>query len=513
MAEPITVPSRAIRVTFFEDRAAVEREAVVTIPAGSSVVVVEGLGAMVDDESLLASSKTEGTRVLSARVVRARRQESPVGEGELDARTRRVDELRAAAGRAQRAVARAEAHVARTGDLVGALITAVAQVPRGGADLGADLDAAYRVVDAETTAALDAAGRHRREVKDLAIELAQAEARLAEAEALVTRYVARVELAIESDAARTVTVDLSYRLPCALWRPEHWADLGKETIAWRTAAVAWQATGEEWRRVRCRFSTARPSRAAECPPLVDDLLHSRKKAEPRARVVVEAREESIHEARKGAAHVDEMPGVDDGGEPAWLEAPEPCDVPSDGRPVRVELAERAIACKVDRVAYPELSAAVHVRARATLAGGAPILAGPVVALRAGEVVGRSRVGFVAAGEPFEIGFGVDDALRVRRAVKTNRRTQAVTGTQIVKREVTLFGGNTGGRARRVRVIERVPVSEVEAVTITLDRVPPGARADDDGLVRMDLELEPEGTRKTSLEWTLEASSDVVLPPL
>lgn len=512
MVEPKSAPSRATRVTFFEDRASVEREAVFEAPAGASVVAVAGVAAIVDDDSLLVSCRTEGVRVLSARVVRALRQEPTCGEAELTARERAVDELRAAAGRAQRAVARSEVWLARTSELAGALVATAEAVPRGGASAGADLEAAYRAVDRETTAALDALSAHRRSVKELAMELAQAEARLREAETLVPRYVAHVELALEAEAAGTAKVELSYRVPCALWRPEHWADLRKDRVALRTAAVAWQSTGEVWERVRCRFSTARPSRAADCPKLEDDVLRARRKTEPRAQIVVEAREQAMNRARAGLSRVDEMPGVEDGGEPAWLEAVDACDVPSDGRPVRVDVSSREIAVKVDRVAYPERSAAVHVRARGTLSG-APLLAGPLIVLRDGEVVGRSRVAFVPSGETLELGFGVDDALRVRRAVKTQRRTQAVTGTQIVKREVSLYASNMGARARKVRVVERVPVSEVEAVTISLDRAPRGAKTDDDGMLRLDVELAGGATERASVEWTLEASSDVVLPPL
>jgi len=56
--------------------------------------------------------------------------------------------------------------------------------------------------------------------------------------------------------------------------------------------------------------------------------------------------------------------------------------------------------------------------------GSGVLAGPVLLVRGTELVGRGRVRFVAKGEPFELGFGVDDGIRVRRQVADEREVDA-----------------------------------------------------------------------------------------
>src|SRR5207237_8502346 len=45
---------------------------------------------------------------------------------------------------------------------------------------------------------------------------------------------------------------------------------------------------------------------------------------------------------------------------------------------------------------------------------------------------------IAAGEPFELGFGVDDGLRVRRHTEDKRDTTPVIGTQKLLRTVRLY---------------------------------------------------------------------------
>ena len=54
-------------------------------------------------------------------------------------------------------------------------------------------------------------------------------------------------------------------------------------------------------------------------------------------MVVAARDEAVQVAGlgRGKRATDDMPGVDDGGEPLTLRASEPVDLPSTGQPFRV----------------------------------------------------------------------------------------------------------------------------------------------------------------------------------
>jgi uncharacterized protein (TIGR02231 family) len=319
----------------------------------------------------------------------------------------------------------------------------------------------------------------------------------------------QLEVTAAREAALDVDVDLAYRTPCALWRPEHVARLttgkdGKHQLTIKTSAVAWQRTGEEWRNVTCRFSTARPAQVASPPLVTQDTIYLTKKLE-RA-IAVEAREQAINLAGldRGTRDVDEMPGVDDGGEPLWLDASRPVTIPSDGQPLRIDVGEIAMPCEVDLVCYPERGMAAHVRATATLGGARPLLAGPVKLARDAAIVGRGKTAFVGQGEPFELGFGPDDGVRVRRSANDSRETTLV-GTQKITKVVRLYLSNVGDAPRRVKVIERLPVSEIDDVTIkVLDAG--GAKIDDDGFARFEVDLEANATRDLQFEYRIDAAS-------
>ena len=206
-----------------------------------------------------------------------------------------------------------------------------------------------------------------------------------------------------------------------------------------------------------------------------------------------------------------MPGVDDGGEPLTFEKDTPISVPSDGRPFRVEIARRRLEAKVEHVLFPEIAPSAHIRATATLTQGGPLLAGPLRLVRGQSLVGRSKLPYVGAGEPFEIGFGADDGVRVRRAQEEERDTTVMTGTQKLRRAVKVYLSNLSGDARAVQVTERVPVSEIDDVEVLIIDATGWKLEEKDGFARTDVALRPGGTQTLKLVYEVRASSKVVMP--
>lgn len=529
MSDPIHADTTVKTVTFFEDRAEVVRAARVRCPAGRSRIVARGVTLLVDDRSLFArtgnpdsgdDADDAGTRVISARVRRISEEkasESAEHAAALETAIRgKLEALHSVAA----ARARAEADARRAAGLLATWSSVAASVPSRSAEAVDELGASYTTLDAAEQAAFERISALREEAARLDQDRAHLDARLAQARTITPRYEAVVEIDLECDEAREVALTIVYRTPCALWRPEHRAHLetnddGTREMSIVTFATAWQCTGETWTDVVCRFSTARPARPAAVPLLHDDILSTRTKTDDeRKRIVVDARDQAIATAgiNRGTRDVSEMPGVEDGGEAQWLTGRAPATVTSDGRPCRVEIGQRTLPCDVALVAWPELAGAAHVRAIGTLPGPGPLLAGPVVVARGTEVVGRTRVKFTGAGEPIEIGFGVDDGVRVRRRTQERKKTTPITGTQHVEREVFVYVSNLAGDARSVAIVERVPVSEVEEVVIEIEKRRDLTRDARDGFVTLVANVGPNTTSELVLRYRIEASSNVVLPP-
>jgi uncharacterized protein (TIGR02231 family) len=430
--------------------------------------------------------------------------------------------------RIQRNVERLAADVERARALAAQWRDALSKAPAGLADeaRARGFRESYDLVVARHEAVASRLQIERRALRDAERALQRAERALADGavERPSIEAFARVQLA--ASEAGEVELSLTYRVPCALWRPEHTArlesapsdDSGGEpasrAVRWTTAAVLWQRTGERWEDVELTLSTARPARAASPPLLREERLALRKKTEhERQRVVVDAREQTVAVAGldRGARAVSEMPGVDDGGEPVSLSPAERVTIPSTGKPVRVDVLAVSLEAAVDRVVYPERSAAAHVRATMTWRASVPLLAGPVRVALGPSLVGRGRVGFSAQGEPFELGFGADDAVRVRRHVDETRDTVMVLGTQRVRRVVNVWVSNLSGAARGLKVIERVPVSEIADVEVQLGAHEGWRHEPRDGMLERDVRLDPQSGKKLTFEYELRAGAKVDLP--
>jgi uncharacterized protein (TIGR02231 family) len=502
--------SRVEEVTFFEDRAEVRRRAGGELPAGVSRLRLPGVALTTDDASLVVEASGAAARVISARMRRQVREVPAGSAGEIAQAEAAEREARTTRLAATQALSRAEAEEARLAALSGELVDGIERVPRGLADKAAAWQATHADLWAAGRAALDRLAEARAAVR--AAERAEAveRARLAQARQLSPRYEAAVEVIVEAEAAGAVELRLTYRTPAALWRPEHAAVLAADgTLTWRTFAAVWQRTGEDWQAVRCRFSTARPARAAEPPLLSDEVLRLARKEE--RGVSVEAREETTEVAGldRGVRRVEEMPGVDDGGEPLVFTAPHPVTLLPDGEAARVELLATTFAAAVETVAWPERSTAAHLRATATWPGPQPLLAGPVRLGRGASLVGRGSVGFVGAGEPFELGFGVDDRVRVRRKADEERET-GLLGGQRIDRTVELYVSNLGDEERRLTVIERYPVSELPEVKVTLLAVDGARRGDKEGMARFTVAVAPRAHQTLTFKYRLEAPGKVRL---
>ena len=119
--------------------------------------------------------------------------------------------------------------------------------------------------------------------------------------------------------------------------------------------------------------------------------------------------------------------------------------------------------------------------------------------------------FVGRGEPFELGFGVDDGLRVRRSVDEKRDTTPVIGTQKVARTVPVYLSNLSDEARKLIVVERYPVSEVDEVKVAVVSHDDATLDPRDGFARWAVTLGPGSTRTLTLVYRVEAAAKVVLP--
>ncbi|MEZ4339956.1 MAG: mucoidy inhibitor MuiA family protein [Sandaracinaceae bacterium] len=494
-------------VTLMEDRARVVRRGTVELPAGRSRLVLRGVAPVLSDKTLIARSTT--ARVDDATVTRRqlhRPEDRADAVRELDARIesqrRAVQELRERRRRAEESLSLVTQAARRTVEELevdAAWCRADVEAWKRRLASVAELEARLRAERLAANRALDDASRVLRALE------ARRDAEARPSDAIETR----ITVAVEVEEAGAHALEVEYVVPNACWRPRHRATLEDGRLRFESEGCVWQRTGEDWDDVRLRFSTQRPSLGAEPPRLATDRLRVRRRAE---RIVVEARQQAVETTGlgRGPAAAPELPGIDDGGEVQELVATHRTRVPSDGRPYRAALFEATVDVEETLTCCPELAAAVIRKTEQVNGSPRPLLAGPVDLVRGGGYVGRTSILYVAPGERFALGWGPDPALRVHRAVEETAEKSKMLSSWITStRSVVDKLSNLGPEPKRVELVERVPISELEAkLEIAVDVEKTGRDADADGFVRWTLELAAFGREKVELRYVVNRHSDV-----
>src|SRR5262249_36461919 len=144
-------------------------------------------------------------------------------------------------------------------------------------------------------------------------------------------------------------------------------------------------------------------------------------------------------------------------------------VPATGEAKRVQIDEAQLDPALSVRTVPKRDQKAFLYAKAIMARGTPILPGQVSLSRAGTFVGNGRLPMLSAGEEHELGFGVDDAVRVPHAVAEEKRAESgiITASKTDTRSYRITVKNLHERAIPIAVIDQIPVSQNADLKIEL----------------------------------------------
>jgi uncharacterized protein (TIGR02231 family) len=131
-----------------------------------------------------------------------------------------------------------------------------------------------------------------------------------------------------------------------------------------------------------------------------------------------------------------------------------------------------------------------------MARGTPVLPGQVSLFRDGTFVGNGRLPLLAPGEEHELGFGVDDSVRVRHTIAEEKRAETgiITSSKTDTRSYRISVKNLHARPIPVTVIDQIPVSQNGDIKIELlGKTAPTKRDLDDkrGVLAWEMSLQPD----------------------
>jgi uncharacterized protein (TIGR02231 family) len=523
--------SRIDAVTVFPSGAEITRISKVPLEAGDHVILLSDLPARAIHSSIRVEGKASGPLAIGS--VDSRRTFVPRTDDAIAATERKRVEDAIEKLKDDKAILLAAVQAA---ELQKALIGNLAQLPNrppspnGAVAPQPDWGQLFAVIGERAAEAqktiLEVQIKVRnadRQIKDLEGKLAS----LAPAQEERTE----VKVFVNAGAALEAELTVRYQVGGASWVPYYDARLATGTKAQapklqlvRRASIQ-QRTGEIWNEVALSLSTTRPGAGTAAPELQSMTIDYEPDAPPPQRpapVAGAPRSMSREAAAPGVAGLTDEEG-ERLGRRAKSAAQEPqqaeevrakvetqafqaiyaiagrVTVPATGEAKRVQIDEAQLDPALTVRAVPKRDQRAFLYAKVMMARGTPILPGQVSIFRDGTFVGTGHLPLLSPGEEHELGFGVDDAVRVRHAIAEEKRAESgiITASKTDTRGYRITVKNLHERPIPISVVDQIPVSQNGDIKIELlGKTAPSRRDMDDkrGLLAFDMELKPDEER-------------------
>lgn len=516
----LTPNSTVSKVTFFSDRAQVKRRQRVLLKSGENLVVFDNLASSIEGNSIqvfispgaedsvlpLSTSleqnrlyffKKEEHRALHKKITACLKKIMAL----LDDKTlyalekRLIDDLSSY-------IKLALNDVILEGD-----------TPMGKLDEA--LDYLVSLADRNSTELIETVSR----IKHLEEEYRQLARKLKQVEQLDQTLQSRALVRISCRNECEVTVDIVYTVKQASWVPSYDADLDPAggSINLTCFGELYQNCGEDWKDARIFLSTVPTDIPLNVPDFYPVYLSGYEEAR-------------TNELTVEAEAVGESIETETGGDAGQSDAESQGEEPEAGQPglkgvtfcidseatllsgtsgYKVKIFGEKLEGSSYYESIPELMESVYLKAVTVNSTGYALLPGMIRVLRGGTYMGQVRMKYVAPGQDFELSFGIDDDLCIRRVLRKNIYTEpgGPLQKQSLIRQIDFSISNHKKKPVKIVVKEAVFVSELKEVTVTLlPETTAGLKPDKEGVVSIELELssDPFISREAVVSYKVEA---------
>jgi len=517
--QAISAASRISAVTVYADRAQVTRSCQLSLKAGTNLVSFDALPLAMAEDSIRAEGTGAGRARIAGITVKTvfleRLQEKRIHEleQEIQALSRKVEsiEARRKALAAQRAFI--DSIRVGWGERISKELTL-------GKPSTAELGEAAKFVGDGVGKVEEALYDAEAAKKPLQDQLGALQKELEQARGNRNKEVRSVEVAIEADRAMAFSLTLSYLVADAHWEPTYDVRLAADGTSAELAfrAQIWQRSSEDWPGVKLSLSSARPE-AGGAPPELSPWqvslyepprptpLGARAKSAraPSPAPIMTLEAQPFAESADGGERALPLSAqVDEGQTSVLFNVVQPVDIPADGTRAGSVIAITKVPVTAEFLAVPKLSPRVYLKSEVRNSTDYPLLAGQVNVFNDAIFTGKSYLKTVAAGENFDLFFGADDQLKVKREVAKVRKKAGLLGSNTLSYRCTVELENLKKRAVTVTLLDQLPLAGNAEIKVSLDEARP--KPDEtrpDGRLLWKVQLAPGEKKKIGYDIVIE----------
>ena len=188
----------------------------------------------------------------------------------------------------------------------------------------------------------------------------------------------------------------------------------------------------------------------------------------------------------------------------------PQTIPNSGETKRVVIDQTDLDPALSVRATPKVEPKAYLYAKLTLPKTAPYLPGQVSLFRDSTFVGTGRLPALTPGQEFDLGFGADDAVRIRYANVDEKRSESgiISSSRNDARNFRIIMTNKHDRPIAITVFDQMPVSNNQEIKAEMTAKPQPTKRDLDDKRGV---LAWEDTLKADEEKTIDFGYKITWP--
>lgn len=513
-AEQKTLSSAIKAVTVYTDRAAITRNAEVSLPAGEHELYFNNLPVQLDNNSVQvnAQSTTAATILDVTTKQETRLEDANLRLQQLDEQINKLNEQLTILADQQKLLVNQQDFIKKMQAGV------LAPSKDASRPTATELQDIMQFSKDSLTAIL---------VKQRAITKQQAELKKQLTVLQNERYpilqkrgfqVKNVVVRVNLQQAGKVNLDLTYMTSGANWYPNYDVrfDSQNNKLAVNYLGVISQRTGEDWQNIKLTLSTARPNLGGNVPELNSWLIN--RVEEPKLLTGSSAKASMDYSAPMIASQqevamdaVRQMASVDLGMTSASFNIAKPTSLASDGSQQKVTITELSLPSKLNYITVPKLAEAAYLQAITSNDSDFPLLAGSLNIFMDNRFITKGNLKTTMPKEELKLDLGVDEGLAVtyKQLKRFTEKTGITSSYNKVTYEYLITVQNNKQTPQIIKVMDHIPVAQDERITVKL--LSPSAKTveqDKEGKLTWNWTLSPSEKKEAIVKFSVEYPVDM-----
>ncbi len=359
-------------------------------------------------------------------------------------------------------------------------------------------------------------------IKKLNEQVAKLQQQINSQNELHQRNTSEIIVSVSADGATTADLEISYVVGNAGWVPQYdiRAINTKSPLQLSYKANVFQSTGEEWKNVKLKLSTANPNESGMKPELVAWYLdfyqavaykdYSKKAyaSAPAMRKEADNEKSLSEEVVAPAGLISDYVSTIQTSLNTEFDISLPYSVSSSNKPTLVDIRNYELKAEYNYSSAPKLDNDAFLIAKATGWEELSLLPGEANIFFEGTFTGKSSIDPNNIKDTLSLSLGRDKRIVVKREklkALTSRKFIGTNQKETFAWEISIR--NTKTEAIKVSLEDQIPVSQNSQIEVTAIDIAGAKYNKDTGKLLWDLNLQPNETKKIVFKYEVKYPKD------